>query len=72
MPSRAARLMVSRLEQATHTGGCGFCNGFGTTLRQGMEKYLPSKPGIGRHHHHVEALLERFRHASRFSATSTR
>ena len=45
MPSRAAHLMVSRFEQATQTGGCGFCNGFGTTLRQGMEKYSPSKPG---------------------------
>ena len=45
MPSRAASLMVSRLEQATHSGGCGFCTGFGTTLRQGIEKYSPSKPG---------------------------
>ena len=42
MPSRAARWMVSRLEQATQSGGCGFCTGFGTTLRHGIEKYLPS------------------------------
>ncbi len=42
---RAANLMVSRLEQATHIGGCGFCTGFGTTLRQGIAKYLPLKPG---------------------------
>jgi hypothetical protein len=38
MPRRAASLMVSRLEQATHTGGCGFCSGFGTMLRHGMSK----------------------------------
>ncbi len=41
MPLRAASLIVSRLEQATQTGGCGFCTGFGTTLRQGISKYLP-------------------------------
>ena len=39
--------MVSRFEHATHIGGCGFCTGFGTTLRTGIEKYLPSKPGYG-------------------------
>ena len=39
--------MVSRLEQATHIGGCGFCNGLGTMLRCGMEKKRPSKPGYG-------------------------
>jgi len=27
---------VSSAEQATHNGGCGFCNGFGTTLRNGV------------------------------------
>ena len=42
---RAAILMVSRLEQATHSGGCGFCTGFGTTLRHGMSKNSPLKPG---------------------------
>jgi hypothetical protein len=41
-PCRAAWWMVSRLEQATHSGGCGFCTDFGTRLRQGMEKYLPA------------------------------
>ena len=41
MPCRAAWWMVSRLEQASQIGGCGFCTGFGTRLRQGMEKYLP-------------------------------
>ncbi len=47
MPSWAARWMVSRFEQATQSGGCGFCTGFGTTLRTGIEKYLPWKPGYG-------------------------
>ena len=45
MPSWAARWMVSRFEHATQSGGCGFCTGFGTTLRTGIEKYLPWKPG---------------------------
>ncbi len=45
MPSLAASLIVSRLEQATHTGGCGFCTGFGTMLRQGISKYWPLNPG---------------------------
>ena len=45
MPSWAARWMVSRFEQATQIGGWGFCTGFGSTLRAGMEKYLPVKPG---------------------------
>ena len=39
--ARAAWWMVSRLEQATQIGGCGFCTDLGTRLRQGMEKYLP-------------------------------
>ena len=38
MPSRAASLIVSRFEQATHSGGWGFCTGLGTTLRHGIEK----------------------------------
>ena len=44
-PLLAAILMVSRLVQAIHIGGCGFCSGFGSTLRQGIENDLPSKPG---------------------------
>ena len=47
IPARAAAWMVSRLEQATQIGGCGFCSGLGTTLRTGMEKNLPLKPGYG-------------------------
>ena len=35
--------MVLMLEQATHSGGCGFCTGFGTTLRAGNLKNSPSK-----------------------------
>src|SRR5262249_60699994 len=46
-PFFAATLMVSRLVQAIHIGGCGFCTGFGSTLRQGIEKQRPSKPGYG-------------------------
>ena len=45
MPFIAATLMVSRLVHAIQMGGCGFCTGLGTTLRHGMEKYAPSKPG---------------------------
>ena len=59
MPSRAASLIVSRLEQATHSGGCGRCTGFGTTLRQGIEKILALEARIGVHGHHVGALLDR-------------
>ncbi len=47
MPSCAARWIVSRFEQATHIGGCGFCTGFGTMFRAGIEKYSPWKPGYG-------------------------
>ena len=36
MPFCAARWMVSRRLQATHTGGCGRWRGLGTTLRGGM------------------------------------
>ena len=52
MPSWAASLIVSRLEQATHSGGCGFCRGLGMTLRIGKSKYFPwystpPSPNIG-------------------------
>ena len=47
MPSWAARWIVSRFEQATQIGGWGFCTGLGTTLRAGIEKYWPWKPGYG-------------------------
>ena len=45
MALEAATLIVSRLVQAIHIGGWGFCTGLGRTLRHGMEKYLPVKPG---------------------------
>jgi hypothetical protein len=44
-PFCAAILIVSRLVHAIQIGGCGFCTGLGKTLRHGMAKYLPSKPG---------------------------
>ena len=46
-PRLAAILMVSRLVQAIHIGGCGFCTGLGMTLRHGNLKERPSKPGYG-------------------------
>ena len=42
IPFCAATLIVSRLVQAIHSFGCGSCSGFGSTLRQGMEKPSPS------------------------------
>ena len=44
-PRLAATLMVSRLVQAIHIGGCGFCTGLGSTLRHGILNERPSKPG---------------------------
>ena len=38
---------MSRREQATHSGGCGFCIGLGTTLRGGIFTYSPSTPVKG-------------------------
>ncbi len=48
---RAAFVKVAGLPAATHIGGCGDEYGFGNTLRAGIEKNLPSKPGYssGRH-----------------------
>ena len=42
MPFSAASRMVSRREHATHSGGCGFCLGLGTTLRIGIVTKRPS------------------------------
>ena len=42
MPRRAASRIVSRRLHATHSGGCGFCLGFGTTERGGIEMKRPS------------------------------
>ena len=36
MPFSAAMWIVSRRLHATHSGGWGFCSGFGTTLRTGI------------------------------------
>ena len=47
MPLRAATWIVSLFEQASQIGGCGFCNDLGMTLRAGIEKNSPSKPGYG-------------------------
>ena len=47
MPFSAASRIVSRREQATHSGGCGFCIGLGTTLRGGIFTYSPSTPVNG-------------------------
>ena len=42
-PMRAAFSNVPGLPAATHIGGCGSLYGFGSTLRGGIEKNLPSK-----------------------------
>src|SRR5580698_2988842 len=42
-PSSAARSKVDGLPAAIQMGGCGFEYGFGSTLRLGIEKNLPSK-----------------------------
>ena len=47
IPFSAARRIVSRREQATHNGGCGFCIGLGTTLRGGICTKVPSTPVKG-------------------------
>ena len=44
MPFSAASKMVSRREQATQSGGCGFCIGLGTTLRGGIWTKRPFHP----------------------------
>ena len=44
-PIRAAFWNVDGLPAATHIGGCGSVYGFGSTLRGGMEKESPLKPG---------------------------
>ena len=47
MPLRAAKWIVSRRLQATHSGGWGFCSGLGTTLRGGIRKNSESQPANG-------------------------
>jgi len=41
-PSRPAFSKVDGLPQATQIGGCGFDQGFGSTFRGGMPKWVPS------------------------------
>ena len=41
-PISPACWKVDGLEQASQIGGFGFENGFGSTLRSGIRKYLPS------------------------------
>ena len=45
MPFSAASRIVSRRLQATHSGGCGFCTGLGTTLRGGIVHELAVDAG---------------------------
>ena len=47
MPFSAASRIVSRRLHATHSGGCGFCTGLGTTLRGGIVTNSPSTPVNG-------------------------
>ena len=69
MPFSAASRIVSRRLHATHSGGCGFCTGLGTTLRGGIVTNLPSTPvngvsimqrtAISRPSSHCSRLLQR-------------
>ncbi len=47
IPFSAASWIVSRREQATHSGGCGFWTVLGTTLRGGIGMKRPSHPANG-------------------------
>ena len=42
MPHSPHLASVWSCEQATHSGGCGFCMGLGTTMRSGMFQTLPA------------------------------
>ncbi len=70
MPSSAASMIVSRREQATHSGGCGFWTGLGTTLRGGIETNWPSWPVKGASVMHRMATSRPSRHWSRLSIGS--
>jgi hypothetical protein len=72
MPFCAARWMVSRRLHATHTGGCGFCRGLGTTLRGGIVTYLPWWPVNGSSVMQRTATRRPSSHISRFSIGSIR
>ena len=64
--------MVSRREQATHSGGWGFCSGLGTTLRGGMRTNSESQPANGSSTNIRVIASIASSHISRFFARSTR
>ena len=68
MPFSAASRMVSRREQATQSGGWGFCTGLGTTLRGGIDTKRPSTPVKGSSVMHRTATSSPSSQASRFSS----
>jgi hypothetical protein len=70
-PFSAASRIVSRREHATHSGGCGFCTGLGTTLRGGIVTYLPSTPVNGVSVRQRTAVSRPSSHASRLVTGST-
>ena len=41
MPRSAASSSVPGEVTVTHSGGCGFCTGLGSTARSGIEKHVP-------------------------------
>ena len=55
---RAAFSNVDGLPAATHIGGCGAEYGLGSTLRAGIEKNLPSKPGYSSALPHLAELAD--------------
>ena len=63
---------MSRREHATHSGGCGFCTGLGTTLRGGICTYLPSTPVNGASVMQRTATSRPSSHCSRLTAGSMR
>ena len=70
MPFSAASRIVSRRQHATHSGGCGFCTGLGTTLRGGICTNWPSTPVNGVSVMHRIATSRPSSHASRLTAGS--
>ena len=62
--------MVSRRVQATHTGGCGFWKGLGTTLRGGMVTNGPAWPVNGVSVMQRRATRVPLSHISRLAAGS--
>ena len=63
---------MSRRLHATHTGGCGFCTGLGTTLRGGMVTCAPACPVKGVSVRHRSATRRPSSHISRLSSGSIR